>query len=137
MSTIDVLKALSDETRIRMVNLVAVARDLCACEIETVLGVNQSNASRHLNRLKTAGVFTAERRGLWVHYHPSSAPEVGRIVHPILEAARTDLSELAADLERLTDYRASGYTCETIGEWKVAETTRQQATRISVQTMPR
>src|SRR6056297_1831114 len=95
MNTIDVLKALADETRLRMVNLVSFAGDLCACEIEAVLAVNQSNASRHLKRLTTTGVLTAERRGLWVHYCESPGSEVIEIVRPILKIARADLSILS------------------------------------------
>jgi hypothetical protein len=32
-------------------------------------------------------------------------------------ALREESDQFGADLDRLQDYRASGYTCETIGEW--------------------
>jgi ArsR family transcriptional regulator, arsenate/arsenite/antimonite-responsive transcriptional repressor len=119
IDTIEVLKSLADDTRLRMVHLVTAAGDLCACEIEAILGVNQSNASRHLKRLTAAGVLAAERRGLWVHYHPGSVPGAEQIVNPVLISARNDSSILNTDLERLKDYRASGYTCQTISDWRL------------------
>ena len=50
MNTVQMLKALGDETRIRIVNIL---RDgpLCVCEIESILEITQSNASRHLSKL--------------------------------------------------------------------------------------
>ena len=117
MNTVDVLKALADETRLRMVNLLFEAGDLCSCEVETVLGINQSNASRHLSRLKAAGVLIAEKRGLWVHFRPSAASNVGTLVRSALELARADVPALDHDLERLKDYRSSGHTCATIAQW--------------------
>ncbi|GBG55911.1 transcriptional regulator [Sporomusaceae bacterium FL31] len=47
MEIINVLKALSDETRIKILNLLRIM-PLCVCEIEDILGISQSNASRHL-----------------------------------------------------------------------------------------
>jgi len=48
---IDILKALSDETRLRIVAQIFKG-DMCVCEIEASLGLTQSNASRHLTILK-------------------------------------------------------------------------------------
>ncbi len=48
---VQLFKALADETRIRMLNLLKNG-ELCVCDIEEVLDIQQSNASRHLNKLK-------------------------------------------------------------------------------------
>lgn len=117
MATIEVMKALADETRVRMVSLIAAAGDLCACEIETILAVGQSNASRHLARLRAAGIVTADKRGLWVHYRLSQGPEIQRLVGAVVDAARIDTPACNDDLARLSSYRSGGYTCETIGRW--------------------
>ena len=55
MELIQILKALSDETRLRILNIL---RDgpLCVCEIEAILEISQSNASRHLSKLTTANL---------------------------------------------------------------------------------
>ena len=60
MSTLDVIKALADETRLRIVGVLEQTDSLCACEIESLLGINQSNASRHLGRLRAAGVVNGD-----------------------------------------------------------------------------
>ena len=61
------LKALADENRIRILNLLR-NDELCVCDIEAVLGIKQSNASRHLNRLKVAGIIDSEKKSQWVYY---------------------------------------------------------------------
>lgn len=52
MMSVDIVytfKALADENRIRILNLLR-SDELCCCDIESVLGIKQSNASRHLSR---------------------------------------------------------------------------------------
>ena len=61
-------KALGDATRIRIVNLLAHLGELCVCDVESILEVSQSKASRHLTYLKNAGVVTDRRDGTWVYY---------------------------------------------------------------------
>lgn len=48
---LDILKALADETRLRILSQV-LRGEMCVCEIEECLGLTQSNASRHLTTLK-------------------------------------------------------------------------------------
>jgi ArsR family transcriptional regulator len=55
MDSVYVLKALADENRIRILNLLR-SGELCGYDIELVLGVKQSNASGHLNKLRMAGI---------------------------------------------------------------------------------
>lgn len=62
-----ILKAVADETRLRMLSLLK-DRELCVCEIEEVLGIQQSNASRHLDKLRSAGLVCSEKRAQWVYY---------------------------------------------------------------------
>lgn len=66
----ELFKALSDETRLRMVGLL-ISGERCVCEIETCLGLTQSNASRHLNVLRSAGILTSEKHAQWAYYHIS------------------------------------------------------------------
>lgn len=48
---IDILKALAEETRLRIFAQI-IKGDMCVCEIEECLELTQSNASRHLTALK-------------------------------------------------------------------------------------
>ena len=60
-------KILSDPTRLRLLNLLA-GGDTCVCELTDTLGVVQPKVSRHLARLKRAGLVDARRNGKWIHY---------------------------------------------------------------------
>lgn len=117
MSTLAVIKSLADETRLRVVGLLEHAGSLCACEIETLLGLNQSNASRHLARLREAGVVNAVREGHWVHYSYADSSPTASIIRELLTAARAEDPTLRADMRRLLDYQSSEYSCETISGW--------------------
>ena len=64
---VKVFKALSDETRIRLLKLVQ-QRELCVCELMQTLNMTQSRVSRNLGILKNAGLVKDRRDGLWVHY---------------------------------------------------------------------
>ncbi|WP_353892509.1 metalloregulator ArsR/SmtB family transcription factor [Proteinivorax hydrogeniformans] len=68
---VEIFKALGDETRLRMAMLFSQEK-LCVCEIEEILEISQSNASRHLNRLKTVGIISSERKAQWVYYYISN-----------------------------------------------------------------
>jgi ArsR family transcriptional regulator len=60
-------KALGDETRLRLVALLAHG-ELCVCHVEAALGLSQPNASRHLAILKAAGIVEHRRDKSWVYY---------------------------------------------------------------------
>ncbi|MFW5814844.1 MAG: ArsR family transcriptional regulator [Spirochaetota bacterium] len=94
------------------------ADELCACEIEAVLDLNQSNASRHLNRLRGAGIVVASRDGHWVHYAFAwSSPHAG-LTRGALDALRSENALFRDDLARLRDYRGSGHSCRTVDAWR-------------------
>ncbi len=61
------IKALSDETRLRMLNLLA-QRECCVCEVMQVLNISQTRASRNLSMLYDAGFLKQRREGLWAYY---------------------------------------------------------------------
>ena len=67
-----VLKALADETRLRIVALLTHG-ELCVCHIEAALDLSQPNASRAMSILRAADLVIARREGNWVHY--SLAPQ--------------------------------------------------------------
>ncbi|EKR19726.1 ArsR/SmtB family transcription factor [Leptospira interrogans] len=61
------LKALSDETRIRILHILSLS-PLNVQEITEVLRMGQSRVSRHLKILTDAGFLIPEREGSWVYY---------------------------------------------------------------------
>ncbi len=67
---IDVLKALSDETRLRIINLL-YEKELCVCDIMEALQISQAKASRHLIYLKNAGLVRDRKFAQWAYYSMS------------------------------------------------------------------
>lgn len=65
------LKALSDPTRLRIM-LLLVKEELCVCELETVLAVEQSRLSHALRALSNAGLIEERREGRWIFYKGSA-----------------------------------------------------------------
>ena len=60
-------KVLSDETRLRMFNLL-LERECCVCEVMQALEISQSRASRGLTALYEAGFLSMRKDGLWSLY---------------------------------------------------------------------
>ena len=60
-------KALADETRLRIVALLAHG-ELCVCHLEEALQLSQPKVSRHLATLRAADVVEDRRDGTWVYY---------------------------------------------------------------------
>lgn len=67
----ELLKALSDVTRLKMVHLLREG-ELCVCEIMYALDKPQSTVSHHLNLLKNAGLIKWRKEGIWTHYQLSN-----------------------------------------------------------------
>jgi ArsR family transcriptional regulator len=65
----DLLKALADPHRLRIIATLARAEDdVCVCDLNDDVDVSQPTVSHHLKLLKDAGLVTSERRGTWVYY---------------------------------------------------------------------
>jgi ArsR family transcriptional regulator len=64
------LKALADPARLRLVSLVAAHEggEACVCELTGPLGLTQPTISHHLKILIDAGILTREKRGVWAYY---------------------------------------------------------------------
>jgi ArsR family transcriptional regulator len=60
-------KALSDETRLRILHLL-LEGELCICDLMEVLELPQSKVSRHMAYLKHSGLVNDRREGVWIYY---------------------------------------------------------------------
>lgn len=65
--TAQLFKALSDETRLRILALL-VQGELCVCDLMATLELPQSTVSRHLAYLRNAGLVEDRRQGVWMFY---------------------------------------------------------------------
>ena len=70
---VKLFKILSDETRLRILNLLLL-RDCCVCEVVQVLGISQASASRNLSQIYDCGILKRRIEGLWTIY--SMAPDL-------------------------------------------------------------
>lgn len=97
-STLDLLSALAEPTRLGAVRLLWDGREHCVCELMRVLEATQSRMSRHMAVLKQAGVVVDRRDAQWVRYrrNPALPQEHAAIIEAVL-----------ADLEVSSDRRAA------------------------------
>lgn len=109
---VDVFKALADENRIRILSLLKNG-ELCVCDIEAVLGIKQSNASRHLNKLKTAKIITSKKKSQWVYYRINDELFIR---YPFLSVILCDeiekISICKDDLALLKEFKESDRCCD-------------------------
>lgn len=90
-------KALADETRLRLLGVLA-HHELNVGEIVQVLGMGQSRISRHLKILMDAGLVSCQRHGLWAFYSADSGNGSRVLLQAVLEGLQ-GLSEHRGDLE--------------------------------------
>lgn len=71
-------KALSDPTRVAIVNRLAGAGEVCVCALVDEFELSQPTISHHLRLLRDAGLVESERRGTWAYYRlvPGSFDEL-------------------------------------------------------------
>ncbi|MGD9516651.1 winged helix-turn-helix transcriptional regulator [Mycolicibacterium vanbaalenii] len=63
-------KALADPARVKLLSLIAAARDgeACICDLTAPLGLSQPTVSHHMKLLVDAGLVSREQRGRWAYY---------------------------------------------------------------------
>jgi len=98
-----VFRALSDPTRLRLLNLIA-GREICVCYFVEILGISQPKISRHLAYLRRAGIAAARREGRWMHY---------RLVIPQDAVASSILNETLKHLRERADMRRDSSMLDT------------------------
>lgn len=93
----DAFKALSDRTRLRILALLG-NNEVCVCHIHDSLGLPQPAVSRHLAYLRRAGLVSARREGVWMHYRvsPTLAPGIRHVLDAAAHAL-TSVSTTARD----------------------------------------
>ena len=109
---VKVFKTLSDDTRLRILNLLT-QRECCVCEVIQALLISQTRASRNLRILYDAGFLKLRKEGLWALYSIDDSVMKGYL-GDLVQAVRKALSgnETAkADIKRLGQARRVGLAC--------------------------
>ena len=109
---VKVFKALSDETRIRILRIL-LKRECCVCEVMQALDISESRASRNLKILYEAGLLNLKKDGLWTLYsldQKKMEPYLGEIVRMVGKALRNNETALR-DRQRLEGAGRVGPAC--------------------------
>lgn len=69
--TLNITKALSDGSRLRVIMALTGYEELCVCQITEILGHATATVSRHMSVLQNAGLVKSRKEGRWVYYRLS------------------------------------------------------------------
>jgi len=106
---LDVLKALSDETRLRILNLL-YEKELCVCDVMEILQISQAKASRHLIYLKNAGLVKDRKYAQWAYYSMSKGEGLKFIDSLVYDNLRS-LELYKNDMEKLKERLNQNNNC--------------------------
>jgi len=126
------LKALGDQSRLRVYCLILKSPGLCVCELSDILEIKQYNVSRCLKELKNAGLVLERREGRWISYEPVY-PESD--FHKLLNRALESIEEevLAPDLPRFLErvsLRKDGKCVLGMNIWQDIKTTKEDENNV-------
>ncbi len=63
----NIIKSLAHPSRLLMVEALS-EKELCVCELATLVGADMSTVSKHLSILRNSGILEDEKRGSMVYY---------------------------------------------------------------------
>lgn len=118
MELIQIMKALGDDNRLRILNTLRCNAS-CVCEIEEILEMSQSNVSRHLSKLTNAKIVTFYKEAKYVYYKIdedtlNKYPFIREIINTELD--KIDRYKYECSIAR--SYQAQGIDCENIQQSK-------------------
>ena len=114
MDVFTVLKILSDENRLRILNILK-ENSLCVGEIQTILCIKQSNASRHLEKLKISGLIVSDKRAQWVYYKINVVKlDTYPFIKQLLYEDINEIPIFQEDMRRLIKYHSSSLCCQDL-----------------------
>lgn len=64
-----VFKSFSEESRVRILNLIFQNGEMCISDLEQILEFTQTKTSRHITYLKNTGLLANHKRDQWVYYY--------------------------------------------------------------------
>jgi ArsR family transcriptional regulator len=101
-NVLTVFKALSDETRLRILKLLEQG-ELCVCDIVAAFDMIQPKVSFHLAVLKEAGLIKDRKQGKWVHYRIDDSNMFRRFLL-LSTLERIDAEGVKEDEDRLKEF---------------------------------
>ena len=96
-------KALSDETRVRILMLLSRG-ELCVCRITELLGLAPSTISKHLSLLRNARLVDMRKDRRWVYYSLPRKSAPRRVTDAIewIQSSLKDSKRVQKDMKNLS-----------------------------------
>ena len=108
----ELFAALSDSTRLRLLNLLRPG-ERCVCDLVDGVGAPQPRVSRHLAVLRRAGLVRARKDGLWSHYRLAEGAETLLVrLFEVLSEHSADGAEFPGDEKRVRAARKARGCCD-------------------------
>lgn len=76
-------KALADQKRLHILNLLCRQESICVCDLSDMIGMQQSKLSYHLKILLDANLIIKETQGTWSYYKINNT-EINNLLSPEL-----------------------------------------------------
>jgi ArsR family transcriptional regulator len=86
----EILKALAQPTRLKIIDFLRDG-ERCVCEIFPAISEEQSNTSRHLNMMMSAGVLSRRKDGLKIYY-AIKHQEIFQVIDIVTGIVKQDIS---------------------------------------------
>jgi len=68
MDPVSFFKNLAEETRLKILLITFLEKEMCVCEYTQVMELSQPKISRHLAQLRKYGLLNDRKEGKWVFY---------------------------------------------------------------------
>lgn len=112
LSLTKIMKALSDETRVSILNLLRM-ENLCVCEIEGILENSQSNISRHLAKLREAELIVSDKKSQWVYCRLNQKTiDKYNFLKALIEEDFAKQPQYQTEIDKLKRYREQNGICQ-------------------------
>ncbi|MEI7884142.1 MAG: metalloregulator ArsR/SmtB family transcription factor [Clostridia bacterium] len=99
---VNVFKLLSDETRLRIILLLA-QQELCVCQLSGILNASQPKVSKNLSKLRDLNFVFDERREKFVFYKLKTDNQILMNTVTNILASLEIYPQLVLDQKKLTD----------------------------------
>jgi ArsR family transcriptional regulator, arsenate/arsenite/antimonite-responsive transcriptional repressor len=106
-----IFKALADINRLRIIKLLQKQKQ-CVCELAFVLGITQPSVSRHLKKLKNAGLINCEKNGFWTDYYLLEDGEYSKLIIAYLKQSSENNNQVIKDLEKIKKANRQKLCCK-------------------------
>jgi ArsR family transcriptional regulator, arsenate/arsenite/antimonite-responsive transcriptional repressor len=94
-----IFKCFADKNRVRILKLLE-KKKMCVCELAFVLDITQPSISRHLKKMRKAGLIESEQEGFWTNYYLSDKDKCAAVIMKNIKIWLNDDAVIKADLQK-------------------------------------